>query len=240
MRMIRNIIDTIREYFKSSAIVDRLHLMSAPRLGAVVAVTILLPLALALAMRPGNDDGPEAAVILDEGLPALPGEEDSLARKNKLLRKKLDAYRPGGTYIIVDTASNRLYLYRGGAVVHQAIISSGSGNILEEPGGERRWIFDTPRGEYAVNSKLRDPDWVKPDWAFIEEVEEIPTRQSDRVVSGVLGDYALGFGNGYFIHGTLYTRLLGRNITHGCIRASNEDLKVIFANAAIGTKIYIF
>ncbi len=57
---------------------------------------------------------------------------------------------------------------------------------------------------------------------------------------GVLGDYALGFGNGYFIHGTLYTRLLGRNVTHGCIRVGDDDLKVVFNNAQIGTKIYIY
>jgi len=45
------------------------------------------------------------------------------------------------------------------------------------------------------------------------------------VEAGVLGDYALGFGQGYFIHGTLYTRLLGRNVTHGCIRVADKDLE---------------
>ena len=46
----------------------------------------------------------------------------------------------------------------------------------------------------------------------------VPTNAADRVEQGVLGEYALGFGKGYFIHGTLYTRLLGKNVTHGCIR----------------------
>jgi len=61
------------------------------------------------------------------------------------------------------------------------------------------------------------PSWVKPDWAFIEEGEDIPKNYYDRIEEGVLGDYALEIGNGYFIHGTLYTRLLGKSVTHGCI-----------------------
>lgn len=183
---------------------------------------------------------PVPPVLEDESSPSITAESIRLLNSNAALQNKLNALRPAGTYVVVDTAANRLYLYRKSTLVRTAVISSGSGNVLEEPDGERRWVFDTPRGEYAVNSKLRNPDWVKPDWAFIEENEDIPARQQDRVVSGVLGDYALGFGNGYFIHGTLYTRLLGRNITHGCVRAANEDLKVIFNNAPLGTKIYIF
>ena len=39
----------------------------------------------------------------------------------------------------------------------------------------------------------------------------------------MMGDYALGIGSGYFIHGTLYKRLLGRNVSHGCVRLGDED-----------------
>ena len=41
----------------------------------------------------------------------------------------------------------------------------------------------------------------------------MPTNPEQRFESDVLGDYALGFGKGYFIHGTLYARLLGKNVT---------------------------
>jgi len=61
-----------------------------------------------------------------------------------------------------------------------------------------------------MQSKLTNPAWVKPDWAFIEEGLEVPHNQADWVEQGVLGEHALGFGKGYFIHGTLYTRLLGK------------------------------
>ncbi len=62
----------------------------------------------------------------------------------------------------------------------------------------------------------------------------------DRIEAGMLGDYALGFGKGFFIHGTLYTRLLGRNVTHGCVRVGDDDLKAVFRAVSVGTKIFIY
>jgi len=163
-----------------------------------------------------------------------------LEAENSALERKIRALAPRGLYVVIDSGNNFLYLKRGQEMLRKAVVSCGSGSILEEPGGRRRWVFDTPRGEFQVKSKIRNPYWVKPDWAFIEEGEEIPRNPRDRVEPGVLGDYALGFGDGYFIHGTLYTRLLGRSVTHGCIRVGDEDLKVLFEKASIGTKIYIY
>ncbi len=156
------------------------------------------------------------------------------------LERKLEALKPQGVYIQVDTGGNRLYLMKGGAVVREAMCSTGSGVVLHEPNGKRQWVFDTPRGLFAVKSKISNPYWVKPDWAFIEEGEPIPRRQEDRVEGGVLGDYALGFGEGFFIHGTLYTRLLGRSVTHGCVRAADADLKVLYQTVPIGSRILIY
>lgn len=165
---------------------------------------------------------------------------EAVAAKNNALRQKLKSLTPDKVYIVIDTGMNKLYLKKGGMVIHEAVVSSGSGNILKDPSGDRQWVFETPTGEYAVKSKSVAPAWTKPDWAFIEEGEEIPKDPSKRIEKGVLGEYALGFGNGYFIHGTLYTRMLGRNVSHGCIRVGDKDLKAVFTAAAIGTRIYIF
>ncbi len=163
-----------------------------------------------------------------------------LKARNRLMRQKLKGLSLKGVNLVVDTALNRLYLKDGDKTVMEAVVSCGSGNVLEEPSGARVWVFDTPRGVYSVKSKATDPVWIKPDWAFIEEGEDIPKKLDDRLEPGVLGDYAMGFGNGYFIHGTLYTRLLGRNVTHGCVRVGDKDLKTVFQKATIGTKIVIF
>jgi L,D-transpeptidase YbiS len=164
-----------------------------------------------------------------------------LQTRYKSLSAQLSRLKPNQPFIVVDTARNHLYVKRRQEVVLDALASTGSGTILDKPGeGNDQWVFDTPRGEFFVQSKLTDPAWVKPDWAFIEEGQEVPKNPADRVEQGVLGEYALGFGKGYFIHGTLYTRLLGKNVTHGCIRLNDSDLKRVYTFARVGTPIIIF
>lgn len=168
-----------------------------------------------------------------------PESPDGIDRINGLQRK-LRRIAPSDNYIVIDSGKNILYLKKGDTVLLEATVSCGSGNILQEPDGNRRWIFDTPKGVFAVTSKIKDPSWRKPDWAFIEEGKAIPENPKDRIEEGVLGEYALGFGDGYFIHGTLYTRLLGRNVTHGCIRVGDDDLKKLFREVKTGAQIFIY
>lgn len=209
---------------------------------------VLLSLGIVLALLVALE-----AVALMVALPKKPAEPppppDLLTGKNgpvrveadvASLRKKTQALYPKGYYIVVDSGHNVLSLKKGDDLVRQAVVSCGSGSVLEEPGGKRQWIFDTPRGEFQVKAKLVAPTWIKPDWAFIEEGKKPPEKREERMESGVLGDYALGFGEGFFIHGTLYTRLLGRSVTHGCVRVGDADLKMIYEVASIGTKIFIF
>jgi len=54
-------------------------------------------------------------------------------------------------------------------------------------------VFDTPRGEYAVQSKFVKPAWVKPDWPSLKKAS-LFQNMMDRVEMGMLGDYALGSG----------------------------------------------
>jgi L,D-transpeptidase YbiS len=171
---------------------------------------------------------------------STPSLQPLLAR-HAALKQKLAQLAPPQHYIVVDTAHNRLYVKRGKETVLTAIASTGSGTILEKPNQPgSQWIFDTPRGGFSIQSRLTNPVWVKPDWAFLEEGIQVPSNPAERVESGILGDYALGFGKGFFIHGTLYTRLLGKNVTHGCIRLNDDDLRTVYKLAKVGTPLMIF
>ncbi len=173
--------------------------------------------------------------------PAAPAQTAQLARERERLRAALSRTAPRGTYIVVDRSNNRVYLRRQDRLLLTANASAGSGSILREEGGRgRTWVFDTPQGVFEVRTKLEDPVWKKPDWAFIEEGRPMPLDPSERFEYGVLGEYALYFGDGYLIHGTLYERLLGRNVTHGCIRLGREDLRKVYAATKLGTPIYVF
>jgi L,D-transpeptidase YbiS len=221
--------------------------LAASLAGAVLAGVLLLGLVGALA---GGYHYQPLAVALEARVPATPAGVDAPAADPKQwkklegetakLRAALDRKRPKSSYVVVDRTNNLLYLRDSSGVVLQAVCSAGSGGILKDPAGNRTWVFDTPRGQFKVISILQKPAWRKPDWAFIEEGEPIPKNAADRIEYGVLGEYGLYFGDGFLIHGTLYERLLGRNVTHGCIRLGKQDLRQVVQATRLGTQIYIF
>jgi len=164
-----------------------------------------------------------------------------LRGRERQLAARLKSTAPRGVYIVIDQTHNRIYLKRDDDTLLEAVCSAGSGMVLKEGSGKKRqWVFDTPRGSFEVLSRSENPVWAKPDWAFVEEGQPIPKNPTERIEYGSLGEYALNFGNGYMIHGTLYERLLGRAVSHGCIRVGRDDLRKIWAAATIGTHIYIY
>jgi L,D-transpeptidase YbiS len=165
---------------------------------------------------------------------------ESLRADNDNMAQQLRAMAPTGFYVVINTAGNRVTLHNGDKVEAEMIASCGSGNVLEDPKGGRRWTFDTPRGVFTVKTKVVDPVWIKPDWAFIEEGESIPKNRADRAEPGMMGDFAIGIGDGYYLHGTLYSRLLGRNVSHGCVRLGDADIDRLYHTLAKGDRVYIY
>lgn len=182
------------------------------------------------------------APAADDFATALPSGDElaALATANTRLARTLKDEIPHEAYIVVDSMNNRVFLKRGELIEMDAIASTGSSKRLVDPASEREWVFNTPRGEFRVREERRNPVWVKPDWAFIEEGKPIPRTRAEREERGSLGEHGLYFGDGYIIHGTLYERLLGRSVSHGCIRLGRDDLRQVAAAAGVGTRIFIF
>jgi lipoprotein-anchoring transpeptidase ErfK/SrfK len=204
-----------------------------PLILAVAAVGVLLTL---LVTRSGSREQ-EASAPVDQG---IQGKGD--AAKTKTVKGQKRHPRPGDRYVVVDTHANRVYLRTQDKILMEAVCSTGSGDTLQDSVSGRLWVFNTPRGEFEVTSKLVEPWWRKPDWAFIADGEKPPppSQEQERLDPEMMGDYAIGFGDGYFIHGTLYERLLGVNVTHGCVRLGAADLKVLYSQVSIGTTVYVF
>jgi L,D-transpeptidase ErfK/SrfK len=147
---------------------------------------------------------------------------------------------PSKPYIVINTTENRFYLRKAnGDTIRTGLCSTGKDNIMIQ--GNKRWVFKTPRGMFTILNKRRSPVWTKPDWAFIEEGLPVPSaRSSERIDPYTLGDYALGLGDGYYIHGTLYQRRIGVPETHGCVRIGDVDLEVIYNTLSVGSKVFIY
>ncbi len=221
------------------------------RVLAIVGVLVLLGLlvgGVAAAYGTGFAYGPvprEAAGAGDPP-PSDPKAQKrfvgKLVAQHKQLDAALQAKVPKGIYVVVDQTQNRIYLKKDEETILNAACSAGSGLILKEGdwGKGRKWVFDTPRGLFKVKSRQENPVWKKPDWAFVEEGKPIPRNDDDRMDYGTLGEYSFQLGDGYMIHGTLYERLLGRSVTHGCIRVGRDDLRKIWKVVQVGTPVYIY
>ena len=163
-------------------------------------------------------------------------EEQSIGK----LQKDLDRLTPRSPYLVINTTSNTFKLYKSNALVREGICSTGSYTLLTD-GKDRRWFFETPKGVYRIRYKTTNPVWRKPDWAFVEEGQPVPpANHPSRIEYGTLGDYALGLGDGYLIHGTLYQRFLGMPVTHGCVRLGDDDLEEVFRTLPVGAPVYIY
>lgn len=174
--------------------------------------------------------------------PVPEGREAPLSDKRaKAAKARMAAVRPRGPYVVVDTYRNRLHVLKDGKSLRSTVCSTGSGLVLRDPRDGRQWVFDSPTGERTVQRKVKNPIWAKPDWAFIEEgMEPPPSGSSDRFDDFSLGSYGLYMGDGYIIHGTIFQSLLGRRVTHGCIRLGDDDLEWVYKTVPVGARVYLY
>jgi len=84
--------------------------------------------------------------------------------------KQIDDLHDSNFVITVSTTENRVYARRSGALVFEAVCSTGKGTTLRA-GGETM-VFRTPIGRFRIQSKEEHPMWVPPDWHFIEQARE--------------------------------------------------------------------
>jgi len=175
--------------------------------------------------------------------------KEELENQISTIQAKLGKFTPTDAYIIINTSDNNFFLYKGKELIRQGLCSTGKNERLINTGkkGKKEYVFYTPQGVMKVQGKQKNPVWAKPDWAFIEEGLPIPPAgHASRFESGTLGAYKLNLANlngksdGYMIHGTIYKRFMGQNVTHGCVRLGDEDLEVVFNTLVIGSKVYIY
>lgn len=174
---------------------------------------------------------PRDAMILDPSLPSqmAPQADDEAAETvlpDRLRRAVID-YRTSeapGT-IVIDTGNTTLYYVLGG------------GRAIRYGVGVGREGF-TWSGTQTVTRKAEWPDWHPP--------AEMIARQPylPRFMAGgpgnPLGARAMYLGSSvYRIHGTNDPSTIGKFVSSGCIRLTNEDVTDLFSRVTVGTKVVV-
>ncbi|HNS16759.1 MAG TPA: L,D-transpeptidase [Bacteroidales bacterium] len=184
--------------------------------------------------------GTEEIIVADSTVTDLEKATKSIENSISKLQKQMDKYTPAAAYLTINTNENEFALYLKKKLIRQGLCSTGK-YVKLEAGENQKWIFKTPRGVRKVLNKQTSPVWTKPDWAYIEEGLPIPpVNHPSRYDAYALGEYKLDLGNGYMVHGTLYQRLLGKPVTHGCVRMGDEDLEEVYKTMSAGSKVYIY
>ncbi|MEX0495835.1 L,D-transpeptidase ErfK/SrfK [Raoultella ornithinolytica] len=139
-----------------------------------------------------------------------------------------DTVREG---IVVNVAEMRLYYYppEGTSV---EVLPIGIGEAGRET--PRNWVT-------AVERKQEAPTWTptaNTRREYAKRGESLPAF----VPAGPenpMGLYAIYIGRLYAIHGTNANFGIGLRVSQGCIRLRNDDIKYLFDNVPVGTRVQI-
>jgi lipoprotein-anchoring transpeptidase ErfK/SrfK len=152
--------------------------------------------------------------------------DEDAALPDRLRRQivSFDRNEPAGT-IVIDTANTYLYYVLG------------SGRAMRYGVGVGREGF-TWSGVQSITRKAEWPDWHPP--------AEMIARQPylPRFVAGgpgnPLGARAMYLGSSeYRIHGTNDPTTIGKFVSSGCIRMTNEDVSDLFSRVSVGARVVV-
>ena len=190
----------------------------------LVSAMLLAPLAMS---RTADAQTPGHAATQPNGYPAdeVIGSDENATPER--LRRAVVAFSTSeapGT-IIIDTGNTTLYYVLG------------QGRAIRYGIGVGREGF-TWAGVQTVSRKAEWPDWHPP--------AEMIARQPylPRFMAGgpgnPLGARALYLGNSvYRIHGTNDPSTIGKFVSSGCIRLTNEDVTDLFSRVEVGAKVVV-
>src|SRR6266478_368374 len=180
----------------------------------IAAAGLMLSVSQSFAQKP--DVGDQPGLLADDSV-----ELDPEYRRTAVLYRTTEA----PVTIIIQTAERHLYLIQGG------------GRALRYGIGVGREGFQW-QGLLNISRKAEWPDWTPP--------PEMIARQPylPRFMAGgpgnPLGARAMYLGaSEYRIHGTNDPSTIGKFVSSGCIRLTNEDVTDLFNRVDVGTKVVV-
>lgn len=132
-----------------------------------------------------------------------------------------------GTVVRIDKAKHKLELFENGRLVKEYRVAVGKNTGDKQRVGDMR----TPEGEFPVQ-QIQDASGWSHDF-----------RDGKGVIKGAYGPLFIRLKTpgwkGIGIHGTHDPNSIGTNVTEGCIRMHNEELREFVRKIDIGTTVII-
>lgn len=119
-------------------------------------------------------------------------------------------------------SQRQLYVWRGHQLIRRYPVAVG------KPG------WETPQGDFVVETKVKDPVWR----SFTDN-RQIPARHP----RNPLGRHWIGFWSdgvdAIGFHGTPYPETIGKAVSHGCVRMYPHHIAELFDWVEIGTPVRV-
>jgi len=209
---------------------SQLRVTNALTFAAAMIVTSIVAVPSASAQVLGYASAPSGLFATEDVPPPAIAEDDGSGPTSVVperLRRAIVNYSTNeapGT-VIIDTGNTALYYVIG----HNRAVRYGVGV------GREGFTWS---GVQTVSRKAEWPDWHPP--------AEMIARQPylPRFMAGgpgnPLGARAMYLGNtAYRIHGTNDPSTIGKFVSSGCIRLTNEDVTDLFSRVEVGTKVVV-
>ena len=188
------------------------------------AIALLPTMALSAPLAMADPTNPAATIFQDAVHDPQPSEGIGQPAN---LRRQIVAYPSRETpgTIVIDTPNTYLY------------VVLGNGRAIRYGIGVGREGF-TWSGVQTVSRKAEWPDWIPPA-EMIARQQYLP-----RFMAGgpgnPLGARAMYLGQTtYRIHGTNDPTTIGKQVSSGCIRLTNEDVIDLYSHVNVGTKVVV-
>ncbi len=140
----------------------------------------------------------------------------------KIPTRRILPANPPRDGIVLNIPERCLYLFRNGHFDHFYPVAVG------------RIGFLTPRGDFHIVEKQKDPTWFPPSWAHV------PKKAYGPGPDDPLGDRWIGLStHGVGIHGTQSPSSIGMAVSHGCIRVYPDQIHELFDKVSIGMPVRI-
>lgn len=161
----------------------------------------------------------------------------------------IDPFLPElGSSIVIPSAMLLPYIKREGIVINLPELrlyyfSPQENKVHVFPVGIGREGLATPKVTSYISSKIKNPTW-RPTIAMRQRYfEEHGKEMLKEIAAGPnnpFGKYALRLGESeYLIHGTNQRFGIGMRASSGCIRMFDDDIKWLFDNIPLNTKVRI-
>ena len=170
-----------------------------------------------------------AGIIPDIAQVPLPEEKNDNALRQNLEKAvpSLENVPEETMWLRIVKSRHTMYIYDGGALVRSYPVAVGENSGNKQKMGDRR----TPEGTFEIQQIQKSEYWVH-DFG-----------DGKGPIEGAYGPWFIRIRTdpwkGIGIHGTHDPGSIGKNVTEGCIRLTNEDLQELKPKITLGMKVVI-